>query len=171
MISALPGPTIGALTKIEPAWPTSSLWVVSLAFPADALVKPGFGYLIPSIEKESLLGALFDSHIFPQQNQGREVRLTAMVRNQGDAAWACQTAIEGVRRHLNLRQDPLFAHVNSHPFTIPQFPVGYAHFKAQFQHKIKTQFPNLSVIGNFLEGPSVDACVRLAMNIAKDSDF
>src|SRR3989344_2447057 len=92
IISALPAPEIGQITKRWLNFSSRSLWVVLFAFPAHSFTKQGFGYLVPTQEKEFLLGVIWDSSLFPEQ--GQEVRLTAMVRHGGDRAWALTTAQE-----------------------------------------------------------------------------
>lgn len=162
IVSALPGLEIGRLTKCWPDFPTTSLWVVSFAFPEKSLSKKGFGYLVPTQEKEPLLGAIWDSSVFPQQNRKNEVRLTAMVRDFGDAVWAMEAALVSLKRHLGLKPDPLYTEPHYALNAIPQFEVGYGKRLAKFQEEIKQKFPTLSLVGNYLEGAAVDSCVRTA---------
>ena len=61
--------------------PKQSLWVVNLAFKGDLLKKKGFGYLIPTKERESVLGAIFDSSIFPEQTPLNHTQITVMLRS------------------------------------------------------------------------------------------
>jgi len=160
IISALPGPVIGRLTNLWPNFPAASLWVVNLTFPPNALSRSGFGYLVPTQENEPLLGAIFDFSLFLQPD--RKTRLTAMLRPLGDVAWAGATALASIRRHLALTLSPLS--VNSHLVqeAIPQFEVGYAKQLAQFCERMQSDFPHLTLVGNYLEGPSLDNCVKLA---------
>lgn len=160
IISALPAPIIGRLTNLWPNFSTASIWVVNLTFPPNALSHSGFGYLVPTQEKEPLLGAIFDSSLFPQPD--RKTRLTAMLRPQGDASWATAAALSSLRRHLNLSLAPLSVTAHLAQEAIPQFEVGYAKKLAQFREQIQSDFPHLTLVGNYLEGPSLDNCVKVA---------
>ena len=82
IVSALPGQELGRLTGDWPDFPTVSLWRVFLAYPEAALPKSGFGYLVPSQEKETVMGMVWDSEIFPQQNISSETRVTAMLKHE-----------------------------------------------------------------------------------------
>lgn len=102
--------------------PSKSLWVVNLAYEGDVLAHKGYGYLVPSQENESLLGALFDSAAFPEQNTRNETRLTAMLRAEESAP--IQTAIDTLRRHLGILSRPIYTAAFFAKNAIPQFEVG-----------------------------------------------
>lgn len=62
------------------ALPTVSVVAVNLGWRDEQLAKKGFGYLIPTLEREPILGAVFDSITFPSQNQyDNELRITVMM--------------------------------------------------------------------------------------------
>ncbi len=159
IISALPGHVIGRLTHQWTDFPTASMWVVNLRFTENVLAKKGFGYLVPTQEKEALLGMIWDSSVFPTDGK---TSLTAMIRPHGDADWAKKTALDALQRHLNISAAPLIeAHLAEN--AIPQFELGYAKRLTRFQAELKETLPNLFLIGNYLDGgPSVDACIRKA---------
>lgn len=117
-------------------FPARSLWVVNLVFPPDVLRKKGYGYLVPTREKQSLLGMIFDSAIFPKQSVQRETRMTAMVRPEETEPIV--TALQAAERHLGITAAPLFTAAYLAKEAIPQFPVGCS----------------------YTGGISVDACIR-----------
>ena len=117
-------------------FPAQSLWVVNLVFPPDVLRKKGYGYLVPTREKQPLLGMIFDSAIFPKQSVQRETRLTAMVRPEETEPVAA--ALMAAERHLGITAAPLFTSAYLAKEAIPQFPVGCS----------------------YTDGISVDACIR-----------
>ncbi|MGB7978803.1 MAG: protoporphyrinogen oxidase [Chlamydiales bacterium] len=125
-------------SALPPLCPTRSIWVVNLAFADDVLSKKGFGYLVPTQEKEGLLGVIFDSAIFPQQNRSGETRLTAMIR--GEESEPLPTALSALKRHLGVVAEPLFASTFLAKEAIPQFEVGC-----------------------IARGVSVDACIQRGM--------
>lgn len=166
IISALPGQVLSRLTQSEFDLSSNSIWVVSFGFETDILKEKGFGYLIPSKEKESVLGMVWDSAIFPREESGYQTIVTAMVRNLGDQTWAEVETQSAIFRHLGHIDPPDFIETRLVKEAIPQFVVGYAKRLAQFQSSVKERFPKLSVIGNYIDGVSVDACIRLSKDIS-----
>ncbi len=124
------------IRALPPEIPAKSIWVVNLAFHGKGLSKKGFGYLVPSQEKESVLGAIFDSSIFPQQNGSDETRMTVMVREEEKKP--LEAALRGVERHLKIRDKPFYSSVFYAQKAIPQFEVGCG----------------------YVDGISVEACVQ-----------
>lgn len=130
------------LSALPPPLPTKSLWVVNLVY-EGVLPKKGYGYLVPTQEKESLLGVIFDSSIFPQQNLKGEICLTAMVR--AEEKQPLQAALNALERHLGLYY-PIYSSLFFAHNAIPQFEVGC----------------------NYKEGISVDACIERGLNNAQN---
>jgi protoporphyrinogen oxidase len=101
---------------------------------------------------------IWDSSVFPHQNGGNETRLTAMVREEEkdpiQAAKACVSA------HLGIQKEPLFTCLTHALEAIPQFEVGFSKKLARFQEEIKRACPRMTLLGNFLEGVSVEACIQ-----------
>jgi len=129
------------ISTLPSARPAKSLWVVHLSFEGPVLRKRGFGYLVPSQEKESVLGMIWDSAIFPQQNQGNETRLTAMVREEEKEP--LQAALRALALHLGIKAQLSHSSLFYAQNAIPQFEVG----------------------GPFSEGISVEDCIRRSFQI------
>jgi oxygen-dependent protoporphyrinogen oxidase len=110
------------ISALPPALPARSLWVVNVVFEGDVLSKKGFGYLVPSKEKESLMGMIFDSCVFPQQSQRGETRLTAMIRPEEPAPLSA--ALDALSRHLGINAKPIYTSTFLAKNAIPQFEVG-----------------------------------------------
>lgn len=127
------------ISALPPSLPHQSVWVVSLFFEGDQLAKKGFGYLIPTQEKESVLGVIFDSAIFPKPN--KETRLTAMVRAEEERP--LEAALSACKRHLGLEAAPVYTSCFFAKNAIPQMEVGC----------------------NYTGGVSVDACIQRGMDI------
>ncbi|MDN3508570.1 MAG: protoporphyrinogen oxidase [Candidatus Neptunochlamydia sp.] len=138
-----------------------SLSVVNVAYSKDILKKKGFGYLIPSSEKENILGVVFDSAIFPLQNQTNdETRLTVMLRDGG-----IETALEGLQRHLGIESAPSNAHLKVWKNIIPQYGVGHLKCVQTFESHLKMSYPRVTCIGNYINGVSLNHCVSLATQV------
>lgn len=165
MISALPGHILGEITGLWTDFPTTSLWVVNAAFRQNVFPKRGFGYLAPTQEQEDLLGMIWDSSIFPEQNRERLCRLTAMIRPLSDSGWAQSVTADAVSRHLGSPASPLFMESRFAKQAIPQFVVGYEKRLMQFKQELAQKFPHVTPIGNYWGNPSVDGCIQLAKQI------
>lgn len=138
-----------------------SLSVVNVAYSKDLLKKKGFGYLIPSSEKEKILGVVFDSAIFPFQNQtSDETRLTVMLRDGG-----IETALEGLQRHLGIESAPSEVHFKVWKNVIPQYEIGHLKRVQTFESHLKMNYPQVTCIGNYINGASLNHCVSLTTQI------
>lgn len=126
-----------------PELPARSLSVVNLGYDRPVLKKKAFGYLVPTQEKESLLGVLFDSAIFPAQNLPHETRLTAMVR--AEEPKPLEAALSALERHLQIQTPPVYTSVFRAEQAIPQFEVGCT----------------------YPYGLSVDACIQRGFEISR----
>lgn len=157
IFSALPPHALKKLLPEMPDVPSASLTVVNMGFTSLSLPKSGYGYLIPSSEKEPLLGMIFDSEIFG----GRKCTLTAMVRP--DEVRPKEVALEALRRHLKLSQLPDCIETLLAKEAIPQLGVGQK--KALFQWE--PSLCNLYLLGNYLEGPGVEQCVARSEKMTK----
>lgn len=166
IVSALPGPVLGKLSGEWLDFPTASLWVVHVAFKKKwPRCHKGFGYLIPTQEKEALLGVVFDSALFPSDRPWPGTFLTCMVRNQGDATWVRKQVEKALDQHLQIQEPPSFWEAHFMQNAIPQFEVGYAKALKEFLFRLQRRFPRLLVTGNYLENPSVNGCVSSSKKI------
>jgi len=157
VVSALNGSTIGQITGLWRDFYEADLWIVHLAYDGDCLPKKGFGYLVPTQEGENLLGMIWDSAIFPQQSLSGKTRVTLMMR-EGSVEEA--TAV--MKRHLGVDAAPIFTSAHLAKAAIPQFYVGYGKRLARFEEEAKKQFPSLILLGNYLRGAAVNACISVS---------
>jgi protoporphyrinogen/coproporphyrinogen III oxidase len=137
----------------------TSLSIVQLGYDDEVLTKKGFGYLVPSKEKLPLLGVVFDSSIFPSQNQGRQTRLTVMLPPMKQAA---QVALSMVEQHLQIKIKPKYIRERVYHDMIPLPTLGHCQRMAAMQKHLP---PNLFVIGNYLNGVSVNDCIATATKL------
>lgn len=157
IVSALNGAAIGKITGLWNDFADTDIWLIHLVYQGDVLPQKAFGYLVPTQEGENLLGMVWDSAVFPQQSVSRETRVTAMMR-QGSVEAAC----DAMKRHLKVDAQPIFTSVHLAKAAIPQFNVGYGKRLARFEADMKTKYPSLFLVGNYLKGASVDACIALS---------
>lgn len=162
IISTLPA---SALTTLIPNTffnhlPFLSLTTVNLGYYHSTLKEQGFGYLIPSKEKEEIMGMTWDSQVFPHQNKPGETRLCVMLAGEREEGEALTLASYAAQKHLNITVAPDVSHVHSCKHAIPQYPVGYQNHLNHFH------FPKLSLAGSSYDGVGVNDCIASAEKAA-----
>ncbi|MBX9744918.1 MAG: protoporphyrinogen oxidase [Chlamydiales bacterium] len=160
VISALSAQEISRVTNIAFDVPYRSLWIVHLGFYSNQVLhRKGFGYLVPTQEKERLLGMVWDSEIFGFSSQ---TRLTAMIREESSSP--LEDALEALERHLSIKRKPDYVSCHFASRAVPQFEVGYAEKLACFERQAALEFPYLLLAGNYWNGASLDACVARSLD-------
>lgn len=155
----------------------ASVAVVNLGYQADVWENPGFGYLIPSKEQKKVLGCVWDSSVFPQQNQqAKETRLTLMlggIHHPEVSQWSekecLETALEAVSKQMKIDMQPAAFNVSMANQAIPQYRVGYHSHLLKFLGNIKKYTTRLSVIGSSFGGVSVNDCIQNAIQKVNES--
>lgn len=138
--------------------------VLNLGYPSGVLSKKGFGYLVPTCEKEDVLGVVFDSAVFPQQNRrAEETRLTVMLRGEA----SLNTALDAIERHLGIKTAPEAALISYKANAIPQYHLGHAEKIDLLERRLLEHFPRFKLLGNYLRGASVNDCIAFAKSCAE----
>lgn len=161
IFSALPVHSLGALLPDMPKIASASLTVVNIGFSHPVMTKNGYGYLVPSKEKEELLGMIFDSEVFG----GPGCKLTAMVRPS--AKCPEKAALEGLSRHLGIRSSPDRLEVHHAHRAIPQLDVGQKAMLLSWEASLK----NFFILGNYMDGPGVEQCVARSEKMIRNCAF
>lgn len=134
--------------------------VVALGFGESALQKTprGFGVLIPRGEGYRILGALWDSMIFPGRAPEGGLLVRAMLGGAVDVeagAIEDHRLIDIVRRDLKtlmrIDETPIFRHVARWPRAIPQYLLGHRERVAALED-CQERLPGLFLAGNALDG-------------------
>mmetsp|Transcript_62413 Transcript_62413/g.142967 ORF Transcript_62413/g.142967 Transcript_62413/m.142967 type:complete len:496 (+) Transcript_62413:37-1524(+) len=158
----------------------SSLFVVSMAYPQDAMGKKlgGFGHLIPAGEKLKAIGVVYDSESFPGQHppgiekadasSAQLARLTVMAggdRLGGMAFLEAHTdeeardlAVSTVRDQLGVSQAPLWAQVERVESCIPQYEVGHRDTVQKIRARM-SEGGAFSAAGASYDGVGVNDCI------------
>lgn len=178
LISTLPAlqlagllpPLHGLLSKIS----YSSLAVVNFGYRKPVLTKKGFGYLIPSTEKEHTLGVVWDSCIFPQQNTSpQDTRLTVMMGGMSHPEIIdlpdpdlIKIALKSLHAQLSITQEPDTSMVYRARSVIPQYLLGHSTLVQEIQQQCDSVFPKIHLLGTSFNGVSVNQCVDDAKQLA-----
>lgn len=157
--------------------PSSSLAVLNLAFRRTDVGHSlkGFGFLVPHSEPDfPLMGVLFADSVFPHHAppDTRLLRVFIGGAHRPSALEASdeelvRTSLDVVRPLLDLRGEPILTDLSRYLHAIPQYHLGH-------QEKVKlvldgaAGLPGFHLVGNYLEGVSLNDCVRLATRVATE---
>jgi oxygen-dependent protoporphyrinogen oxidase len=132
----------------------------------------GLGFFIPQGEGRSLNGVQFCSTMFEGRAPEGHVSIAGYVG--GDAAPELarmpSDTLEALVREefgdlLGVRGEPFVACVRHWPRGLPQYRLGHAERLAALRGA-EDRMPGLFLTGNYLEGPSVGACLDQARKTA-----
>lgn len=155
--------------------PTVTLIAVNVAYRRRLLKDKAFGYLIPSSQGETVLGVVWDSVIFPEKGKAsEETRLTVVLggAHHPEASHfteekCVQLARSALARHLGIADEPDAVSVTIAKDTIPQFEVGHLQRFQAFEKEMKETYPQIGLVGNYLESVSLNGCIERSKKIAK----
>ncbi|XP_011922921.1 PREDICTED: protoporphyrinogen oxidase isoform X3 [Cercocebus atys] len=160
VISAIPASVLSELLPAEAA-PLAralsaitavSVAVVNLQYQGAHLPVQGFGHLVPSSEDPGVLGIVYDSVAFPEQDGSPPgLRVTVMLGGswlQTLEASGCvlsqelfqQRAQEAAATQLGLKELPSHCLVHLHKNCIPQYTLGHWQ-KLDYQENMLTRHP------------------------------
>ena len=158
--------------------PTAPVAVVTLGFRELEMPHPlhGFGYLVPSTEREKVLGVMWSSSMFPGLRSPRgHVLLRVFLGGVRDPAICSeddQDLVLASRAHLSrslgLTADPVLARCFRHRVGIPQYELGHRR-RIQVAERALLNLPGLVLAGNSLRGVGVNHCTAVAETAAENA--
>jgi protoporphyrinogen/coproporphyrinogen III oxidase len=126
----------------------------------------GFGFVVPFIEKRSILACTFSSVKFPGRAPADHVLLRAFVGGalqpelfELDEDEMVHRVREDLQDLLGINQPPLFTVVEKWRRSMPQYHVGHLELVSQIQARVQT-LSGLQLAGNAYGGAGVPDCVR-----------
>ncbi|MCM3901893.1 MAG: protoporphyrinogen oxidase [Pyrinomonadaceae bacterium] len=146
----------------------ASTATVNLAYHREDLPHSldGFGFVVPFIEKRSLIACTFSSIKFPGRAPSEYVLLRAFV---GGALQPDMFALDDVQTLQRVRADlrmllgiekaPLFNEVTRWPRSMPQYEIGHQDRVERIDNHL-VQLPTLKLAGNAYRGAGIPDCVR-----------
>jgi oxygen-dependent protoporphyrinogen oxidase len=164
LLSNIHPPLAAQLSQIKYA----STATINLAYHRDAIKHPldGFGFVVPFVEKRSVIACTFSSVKFPGRAPDNHVLLRAF------AGGALQpeifaldetemlTRVENdLRELLGITAKPLFAEVSKWQSAMPQYEVGHLDRIASIENNVR-ELPNLALAGNAYRGTGIPDCIR-----------
>jgi len=146
----------------------ASTATINLAYRRTAIAHPldGFGFVVPFIEKRSLLACTFSSVKFPRRAPHDDVLLRAFVGGalQPDMFALDETEMlarveNDLRELLGVNDRPLFAEVAKWQNSMPQYEVGHLDRVQAIETELQ-KLPNLALAGNAYRGAGIPDCIR-----------
>jgi oxygen-dependent protoporphyrinogen oxidase len=134
----------------------------------------GFGFLIPRSEGLRTLGTVWNSSLFPNRAPQGSALLTSFIGGATDPQAVALSAEEiGALVHreisplLSIRNQPTFSGVQIYERAIPQYNMGHTARVSHVQQQ-SSSLLNLKLVGNYLRGPAIGACIEQALAVADE---
>jgi oxygen-dependent protoporphyrinogen oxidase len=132
----------------------------------------GFGFLVPPSERMNILGSVFNSSLFPDRAPAGHELVTTFVGGalkpealDWPDARLWDVVGSDLKRILKLSEAPTPVKVVRHRHAVPQYPVDHLKWKRAVDAELK-RCRGLFLVGSYLEGVSVPACMELAEKTA-----
>jgi oxygen-dependent protoporphyrinogen oxidase len=146
----------------------TSAATINLAYRRSDIPHPldAFGFVVPAIEKRSIMACTFSSVKYSGRAPNGAVLLRAFVGGalQARALDRNDAEIEAAARRdladlLGVQAEPLFCRVCRHPRSMPQYRVGHLSLLQAIDCELKL-LPQLALAGSAYRGVGIADCVR-----------
>lgn len=136
----------------------------------------GFGFLKALSEKpEPIIGCIWASSLFPDRAPEGQVLLSCYVGGRqhpdlldlSDAELIERTVASLRRIFKTANLQATTAKVMRHPKALPLYQTGHVQTLQAIQQQLEADFPNVHLVGNFIQGVSMDRCVERGLAVAK----
>jgi protoporphyrinogen/coproporphyrinogen III oxidase len=157
----------------------ASTATINFAYRRPAIRHPldGFGFVVPFVERRSLIACTFSSVKFSGRAPDDHVLLRAFV---GGALQPDMFALDepemlrrvetDLRELLGISEAPLFAEVAKWAKSMPQYEVGHLDRVAQIEDEV-SQIPLLALAGNAYGGAGIPDCIRSGERAAESLNW
>lgn len=148
--------------------------VLYLAFNKNDILRKldGFGFLIPSKEQKSFLGAIWSSTIFPNRCNDDQAVFTLFIGGARspylfdlEKEKLISKVLSEFKQVMRISSNPVFLKERMWQRAIPQYNIGYIEHENYFD-KFEKENPGIFISGNFRGGISVGDCVKNSEVIA-----
>jgi protoporphyrinogen/coproporphyrinogen III oxidase len=158
--------------------PYESTATVNLAYRRADIPHPldGFGFVVPFIEKRSLIACTFSSVKFASRAPQNCALLRAFVGGalqpelvELDEAEMLARVCGDLRELLEIESPPLFSEISRWRQSMPQYEIGHTARVNKIAERVAT-LPGLALAGNAYSGVGIPDCIRSG-ETAADSVF
>lgn len=156
---------------------TAPLAVVCLGYDEQGVIRErgaldGFGFLVPRSERIRLLGALWETSIYPDRAPAGKALIRVMIGGACDPhvvdledAELLRIVRADLTETMGLQAAPEFVRVVRHRRGIPQYTVGHLARLQRIDERLALH-PGLYLAGNSYRGVSINSCVAESGPIA-----
>jgi oxygen-dependent protoporphyrinogen oxidase len=146
----------------------ASTATINFTYRRAAIQHPldGFGFVVPFVEKRSLIACTFSSVKFAGRAPHDHVLLRAFAGGALqpemfalDEADMLQRVEQDLRELLGINERPLFAEVAKWQNSMPQYEVGHLD-RVEAVENALSQLPDLALAGNAYRGAGIPDCIR-----------
>jgi len=133
----------------------------------------GFGFLIPSKENKSFLGAIWSSVIFPNRTNEDTESFTLFIggsrypgfvnENEDDIIRSAKNEFEDI---MKIKGSTVYTKKQFWPKSIPQYSLGYVEHENYFDH-FEINNKGIFLSGNYRGGISIGDCMMNAENVVE----
>lgn len=146
----------------------ASTATINFGYKRSAINHPldGFGFVVPFIEKRSLIACTFSSVKFSGRAPDEDVLLRAFAGgalqpeifalDESEMATRVETDL---RQLLSITTKPLFTEVAKWERSMPQYEVGHLDRVKEIENTLKA-LPGLALAGNSYRGAGIPDCIR-----------
>jgi oxygen-dependent protoporphyrinogen oxidase len=134
----------------------------------------GFGFVVPFIEKRSVMACTFSSIKFSGRAPNGFVLLRAFVGGALqpdmfalDDAEMLQRVQSDLRQLLGVEKPPVFSRVTRWPRSMPQYEIGHLDRVQRIDNQL-IQLPTLKLAGNAYRGAGIPDCIRSGEKAAEE---
>ena len=155
--------------------PYASTATINLAYKREDIPHrlDGFGFVVPLIEKRSLLACTFCSVKFANRAPQQMVLLRAFVGGALqpemfalDEGEMLNRVLTDLRELLGIEQQPLFSRIAKWPRSMPQYHVGHLDRIERIRNRA-LELPQFVLAGNAYSGSGISDCIREGENAAE----
>src|SRR6185503_2948608 len=126
----------------------------------------GFGFVVPFVEKRSLIACTFSSVKFPGRAPEGHVLLRAFAGGalQPDIFALDESEMTArvetdLRELLGINEAPLFVEAAKWERSMPQYEVGHLERLVEIENEV-SKLPGLTLAGNSYRGAGIPDCIR-----------
>ncbi len=144
--------------------PYEDITTLHLGWKGDVLPVSAFGYLVPTKEKEPILGVLFDTKMFDKKDTLITVMVRGVFYSEEELGKIAKKVAES---HLQILKKPDLFSYKKMGKAIPQYVLGHLKKKEQILNALTSETQSVYLVGNYLEGVSVNDCVKNAKKMVE----
>lgn len=164
------------LSKVFNEIPYAPIAILHIAATKTEVIKsyPGFGFLIPPLEKMPILGCIFNSNLFDGRAPQDKMLFTVFMGGATNPEVLKNSDLELFNKALfvleplmGFRKSPELISITRYAQAIPQYTMGHIQ-RLKIIQEAETRYQGLKFAGNFRNGISVGDVVENAIQAVND---